>query len=203
MKRDSAVSLSGARLGPGRPRSKRSEEAILSATMKLLTNEGYARLTLSKVAARARASKSTIYRRWPSKEHLVIEAFNRWPTSTPPDKGDILSDLVDMYRQSLRILQRPPSNAIMPTLIAERARNPALAAVFDPMMQRRREPVRIVLKRAIARRELPRDTDIELAADALMGVSYLRMYFVSGDLSVNGMRKVFSLVLRGLGARIR
>jgi hypothetical protein len=108
-----------------------------------------------------------------------------------------------MYRQSLRILQRPPSNAIMPTLIAERARNPALAAVFDSMMQRRREPIRIVLKRAIARRELPRDTDIELAADALMGAAYLRMYFVAGDLSVNGMRKIFSLVLRGLGVRAR
>jgi len=202
-KRAAAVSLAGARLGPGRPRSKRSEEAILTATTKLLTNEGYERLTLSKVAARARASKSTIYRRWPTKEHLVIEAFNRWPTSTPRDKGDLLSDLVDMYRQSLRILQRPPSNAIMPTLIAERARNPALAAVFDSMMQRRREPVRVVLRRAVARRELPRDTDIELAADAIMGPSYLRMYFMAGDLSVNGMRKVFSLVLRGLGVRAR
>ncbi len=60
------------RAGAGRPRSWRSEEAILEATGKLLSSEGYLGLTVSKVAARARASKSTIYRRWPTKEHLVI-----------------------------------------------------------------------------------------------------------------------------------
>jgi AcrR family transcriptional regulator len=185
----------------GRPRSKQSEDAIINATTELLTREGYARLTLSKVAARARASKSTIYRRWPTKEHLVIEAFNRWPPLVPRDRGDLLSDLLDLYRQSLRVLYRPPSNAIMPALIAERARNPSLAAVFDPVMRRRREPVRIVLNRAIERKELPRGTDVELAVDALMGASYLRMYFVSGDLSVKGMRKMFAMLLRGFGAR--
>jgi len=153
------------------------------------------------VAAQARASKSTIYRRWPTKEHLVIEAFNRWPPVVPRDRGDLLSDLLDLYRQGLRILHRPPSNAIMPTLIAERARNPALAAVFDPVMERRREPVRVVLNRAIQRRELPPETDIELAVDALMGASYLRMYFVSGDLSIKGMRKMFAMLMRGFGAR--
>lgn len=203
MKRDAAASLSGAsgRVGPGRPRSKRSEDAIINATTRLLTHEGYARLTLSKVAARARASKSTIYRRWPTKEHLVIEAFNRWPPLVPRDRGDLLSDLMELYRQFMRVLYRPPNNAIMPTLIAERARNPALAAVFDPVMRRRREPVRIVLKRAIERRELPRGTDIELAADALMGAAYLRLYFVSGDLSERGMRKLFAMLVRGMGAR--
>ncbi len=201
MKRDSADSLSGTRTGPGRPRSKQSEEAILTATTKLLTSEGYARLTLSKVAARARASKSTIYRRWPTKEHLVIEAFNRWPAIVPRDKGDLLSDVMELYRQGIRILYHPPANAIMPTLIAERARNPALAAALDPVMQRRRDPVRVVLNRAIARRELPRETDIELAIDAIMGAAYLRMYFVNGDLSVKGMKKLFSLVLRGVGAK--
>jgi len=48
---------------------------------------------------------------------------------------------------------------------------------------------------------LPRGTDVELAVDALMGAAYLRMYFVSGDLSVKGMRKMFAMLLRGLGAR--
>lgn len=205
MRRPPRASQSGDRsasaLRPGRPRSKRSEDAIISATTQLLTHEGYARLTLSKVAAQARASKSTIYRRWPTKEHLVIEAFNRWPPLVPRDRGDLLSDLLDLYRQSLRILYRPPANAIMPTLIAERARNPSLAAVFDPVMQRRREPVRVVLNRAIERKELPRGTDVELAVDALMGAAYLRMYFISGDLTVKGMRKMFAMLLRGFGAR--
>jgi AcrR family transcriptional regulator len=190
-----------ARRKPGRPRSQKSEEAIISATTKLLNDEGYDKLTVLKVAARARASKSTIYRRWPTKEHLIIEAFNRWPSLDPHDKGDLLSDLLDLYRQFLRVLQRPPSNGIMPTLVAEKTRNPALAAVFEPLMQKRRDPVRAVFRRAIERGELSRDTDTELAIDAIMGATVLRLYFTSGDLSVKSMRKYLLVVLRGLGAR--
>ena len=186
---------------PGRPRSKKSEEAIISATTKLLNDEGYAKLTVGKVAAYAKASKSTIYRRWPTKEHLIIEAFNRWPALTPHDKGDVMSDLLDLYRQFLRVLHRPPSNGIMPTLVAERAHNPALAAVFDPLMQMRRDPARAVFRRAIERGELARDTDTELAIDAIMGATVLRLYFTSGDLSVKSMRKYLFVLLRGLGAR--
>lgn len=186
---------------PGRPRSKRSEEAIIRATTALLADERYASITVSKVAARARASKSTIYRRWPTKEHLVIEAFNRWPALTPHDRGDLLSDLLNLYRQFLRILHKPPSNAIMPTLVAERAHNPALAAVFDPLMQRRRDPLRVVLRRAIERGELPRDTNIELVVDAIMGVTVLRMYFIPGNLSIPAIRDFLTVLLRGLKAR--
>jgi AcrR family transcriptional regulator len=186
---------------PGRPRSKRSEEAIIRATTSLLADERYADLTVSKVAARARASKSTIYRRWPTKEHLVIEAFNRWPALMPHERGDVMADLLDLYRQFLRILHRPPSNAIMPTLVAERAHNPALAAVFDPLMQRRRDPVRVVLRRAMERGQLPPSTDVELAVDAIMGVTVLRMYFIPGNLSIPAIREFLTVLLRGLGAR--
>jgi AcrR family transcriptional regulator len=201
MKDDSAVATSPVKRRPGRPRSMQSEEAIIYATTMLLTDEGYASLTVAKVAARARASKSTIYRRWPTKEHLVIEAFNRWPALSPSDKGDVMSDLLDLFRQFLRILHKPPSNAIMPTLVAERAHNPALAAVFDPLMQRRRDPARLILMRAIERGELPRSTDVELAVDAIMGITVLRLYFIPGDLSIKAMRRFLEVLLHGLGAR--
>jgi AcrR family transcriptional regulator len=119
----------------------------------------------------------------------------------PHDKGDVLSDLLDLYRQFLRVLHRPPSNGIMPTLVAERAHNPALAAVLDPLMQMRRDPARAVFRRAIERGELARDTDTELAIDAIMGATVLRLYFTAGDLSVKSMRKYLVVLLRGLGAR--
>jgi hypothetical protein len=89
----------------------------------------------------------------------------------------------------------------MPTLVAEKTRNPALAAVFDPLMQKRRDPVRAVFRRAVERGELSRDTDTELAIDAIMGATVLRLYFTSGDLSVKSMRKYLLVLLRGLGAR--
>jgi AcrR family transcriptional regulator len=187
--------------GPGRPRSWLAEEAILEATGKLLSSEGYLGLTVSKVAARARASKSTIYRRWPTKEHLVMAAFDRWPVMVPRDRGDLLSDLVDLYQQYLRIYYRAPTGAIVPTLVAERASNPALGVLFDSLMRRRLDPTRVVVRRAIERGELPADTDLELAVEAVTAAAVLRVYFMPTDLSVKTIRRLFVVQLRGLRAR--
>jgi AcrR family transcriptional regulator len=197
---------SAARPGPGRPRSQQSEEAILRATGKLLSSEGYLGLTVSKIAAQARASKSTIYRRWPTKGHLVMAAFDRWPALVPRDKGDLLSDLLDLYQQYLRVHYRAPAGAIVPTLVAERASNPELRSLFDSLMQRRLNPTRVVVKRAIQRGELPADTDLELAVEAVTGAAILRVYFLPTDLSVKAImaqaiRKLFIVQLRGLRAR--
>ena len=185
---------------PGRPRSLQSEEAILEATGKLLSTEGYLGLTVGKVAARARVSKSTIYRRWPTKEHLVMAAFERWPTLVPRDRGDLLSDLLDLYRQYLRSHYRTPTGAIFPALVAERVRNPELGVLFDSLMRRRLDPTRAVVRRAIERGELPADTDLELAVEAITAAAVMRV-FLSTDLSVKAMRRLFVVQLRGLGAR--
>jgi AcrR family transcriptional regulator len=181
----------------GRPRSLESEEAILEATGKLLSSEGYLGLTVSKVAARARASKSTIYRRWPTKEHLVMAAFDRWPVLVPRDRGDLLSDLLDLYRQYLRVHYRAPTGAIVPTLVAERVINPELGVLFESLMRRRLAPTR----RAMERGELPADTDLELAVEAVTAAAVMRVYFLPTDLSVKAMRRLFVVQLRGLRAR--
>ena len=185
----------------GRPRSLESEEAILEATGKLLSSEGYLGLTVSKVAARARASKSTIYRRWPTKEHLVMAAFDRWPVMVPRDRGDLLSDLLDLYQQYLRVHYRTPTGAIVPTLVAERVSNPALGVLFDSLMRRRLDPTRVVVRRAIERGELPADTDLELAVEAVTAAAVMRVYFLPTDLTVKAMRRLFVVQLRGLRAR--
>ena len=185
----------------GRPRSPQAEEAILEATGQLLSSEGYLGLTVSKVAARARTSKSTIYRRWPTKEHLVMAAFERWPLMVPRDRGDLLSDLLDLYQQYLRAYTCTPTGAIVPTLVAERVSNPELSVMFVSVMQRRLDPTRIVVRRAIDRGELPADTDLELAVEAVTAAAIMRVYFLPTDLSVKAMRRLFVVQLRGLGAR--
>jgi AcrR family transcriptional regulator len=156
---------------------------------------------VSKVAARARVSKSTIYRRWPTKEHLVMAAFERWPAMVPRDKGDLLSDLVDLYQQYLRVYCRAPAGAIVPTLIAERVSNPALNILFDSLMQRRLDPTRVVVGRAIERGELPADTDLELAVEAVTAAVVLRVYFLPTHSSVKAIRRLLVVQLRGLRAR--
>jgi AcrR family transcriptional regulator len=186
---------------PGRPRSLQSEEAILEATGTLLSTEGYLGLTVGKVAARARASKSTIYRRWPTKDHLVMAAFERWPALVPRDRGDLLSDLLDLYQQYLRSHYQAPTGAIFPALVAVRVSNPELGVLFDSLMRRRLDPTRVIVRRAIERGELPADTDLELAVEAITAAAVMRVYFLSSDLSVKAMRRLFVVQLRGLGAR--
>jgi hypothetical protein len=76
-----------------------------------------------------------------------------------------------------------------------------LSALFDSLMQRRLNPTRVIVKRAIQRGELPADTDLELAVEAVTGAAILRVYFLPTDLSVKAMRKLFIVQLRGLRAR--
>ena len=191
----------GRKPGPGRPRSLASEEAIIDATSRLLRERGFSGLTLSGVAARARASKSTIYRRWPTKEHLIVAAFDRWPPLTPHDSGDVLEDLMDLHAQSMRNLRRGGLKSVMPKLIAARAEDPALASELDPLIERRYDPVRIILRRAIERGQLPRSTDVELAVHMIMDITASRLYFTPSDGSRPAMRHVFRTLLKGFGAR--
>jgi AcrR family transcriptional regulator len=186
---------------PGRPRSLASEQAIINATSRLLRTHGFSGLTLSRVAARARASKSTIYRRWPTKEHLIVAAFNRWPALVPHDSGDVLEDLMDLHAQSMRNLRRGGLKGVMPKLIAARAEEPGLASVLDPLIERRYDPVRTILRRAIERGQLPKNTDVEIAVHLIMDITAARLYFTSSSTSQPAIREVFRVLLKGLGAR--
>ncbi len=109
--------------GPGRPRSEEAERVILDTTMQLLVSEGYAGFTLDKVAAQAQVNKATIYRRWPSKQHLVIAAFDRTPPLTPADKGKLIEDLVNVVLEFINIVRTTALSAALPVLVGERARS--------------------------------------------------------------------------------
>ena len=130
-----------------------------------------------------------------------MAAFDRWPAMVPRDRGDLLSDLLDLYQQYLRVHSRTPAGAIMPTLVAERVSNPELSVLFDSLMRRRLDPTRVIVRRAIERGELPADTDLELAVEAVTAAAVMRVYFLPTDLSVKAMRRLFVVQLRGLGAR--
>lgn len=179
-----------------------AERAILDVTMELLATEGYRLLTLDKVASLARVSKSTMYRRWPSKEHLVIAAFDQSPPLVPKGKGKVLDEVLDILSQFVDIMHSTPLAGVLPTLVGERAHNHALAQALDPVIERRRAPIKEILKRAIDKGELPKSIDMELAVDAIMGPILLRLFFLQGDLSKKTMRDLLKVVLRGLGAAV-
>lgn len=180
-----------------------SEQAILDATLRILSTEGYAELTVDRVATLARASKATLYRRWKTKEHLVLTVLGRMPVVEPAPGKNVESELISLYGQFARQMRDSPLKGVLPRLAAECVGNSALSNALILINDQRRGPVRLILRRGIQRGELPRGTDIELAIDLIQGAIAIRTYFLLDDLTEAWMRRVLRVVLRGLGAKAR
>jgi AcrR family transcriptional regulator len=159
---------------------------------------GYDGLTVAGVAARAGVGKATIYRRWPSKLELVIEAFLQLPELASPDTGNIVDDLSELLRSFVEIIAESPFACVLPILAGERARNPELSQLLAPHFKARREPLIRVLERAVSRRELPPDIDIEAAADVIMGPIVTRLLFTGAELDVTSVEPFVDAALFGI-----
>ncbi len=153
-------SLASPRPG-GRPRDESRDHAIRSATLDLLAELGYDGVTMDRVAARARAGKATIYRRWPSKLAMVMDAINafaeeRMPT---PDTGSLRLDIVE-FLTSFHEAIRGGRGRIIAELISEMPRNPDLRnALRGGLWTQREASSHAIVEHAIARGELRPDID--------------------------------------------
>lgn len=115
----------------GRPRDPRIDGAVLDAASALVQEVGYADLTIAAIAERAGTTKPAIYRRWPSKAHLVHEAA--FPSGEPtslPDTGSVAGDLREMLRRTAEVWTAPTARAAMPGLMGDIAKDPSLHAVL-------------------------------------------------------------------------
>lgn len=111
----------------GRPRDPRIDGAVLRSTTELLGQSGYAALSVDAIARRAGTSKPAIYRRWPSKAHLVHEAvFPITEATELPETGSLEGDVREMVRRTAGVLTTPAARAALPGLVAEMATDPTL-----------------------------------------------------------------------------
>lgn len=181
-----------------RARGVAAEQAILKATLEILQDGGYSALTIDRVAARARASKTTIYRRWNTKEHLVLAVFQQLPIAIPDSSsGKLETDLVGLFKQFSTIMEASPLRGVLPMLVAECINNPALSHLLVQVNERRRAPIRHVIRQAVDRGELPADTDVELIIDMIQGAISIRLYFLLDQLSETWIRGLVCLLLNG------
>ena len=167
--------------------------------MQILASEGYTGLTTDKIADRARVSKSTIYRRWPTKEHMVLAAFDRTAPLEAMDSGNLERDLLDIVEQFVELLKETPLGGALPALMVERLHNPTLAAALDPLVNRRRQPAKFILEQAVRRGDLDAALDPELALDLIWGPVILRALFIPGDVTREGLQLLVQAVLLALG----
>jgi AcrR family transcriptional regulator len=170
----------------GRPRSERTEKAILAATSQLLAESGLAAMTIEGVAERAGVGKASIYRRWPTRGALAFDAtFDEYLAGQPTeDTGSLEGDLEATALDWIRAVNRSPWGRTLKELIAEVQSDPSLAGAWRerfviPIRQQRRP----IVERAIARGEIPKGSDLELIMDLLYGPLYHR--YLNGHLPLD------------------
>jgi AcrR family transcriptional regulator len=153
-------------------------EAIRDAVFDELAGSGYGRLSMEAVARRAGVGKTAIYRRWSSKREMVVDLASRAAVSAVglPDTGSLLGDVREFVRAATEVLSHPLAGVIIPDLLAEVARDPALGEAFAASVREpRRERAAIILERAVRRGELDAGLDVDLALDFLGGPLYWRL----------------------------
>jgi AcrR family transcriptional regulator len=182
--------------GPGRPRSAGVEETLLEATLQLAGEVGMYGMSMDDLAQRAGVSKATIYRRWPSKEALVLDAFaHAIRPFDPIDTGSARGDLVVYLTELGRRLQTGRTSDVLPDLISASVRDDALRESLDEWVRHRRQPLTAILERAVNRGELATDTDLDTIIDALIGAFTYRRLLSHAPLDGDFVARLLSTVL--------
>ncbi len=164
----------------GRPRSARSHQAILKATIELLTEEGFEAMSIEAIAARAGVGKTTIYRRWSTKNDLVIDALDILRSEVPLiDTGDLRSDLIAVLQSGW---QQTPSylETLVLKMVGELKTNPDIfQAFFTRLVVTRSQQFAGMIERAKARGQIRADIAPEFVVDLIAGPVLFRMLFTS------------------------
>ena len=150
----------------GRKRDHTRDPEILDAALEVLAETGYDGMTIDMVAARAKAGKATLYRRWASKSELVLDAVACMKSTdvdlaSPPDTGTLRGDLVALVKTPT-IRESERKLKVMAGIVSMIARDPELAAAAqEALVEPRAAANRIIFQRAIDRGEIPADVDID------------------------------------------
>ncbi|HEV7585263.1 MAG TPA: TetR/AcrR family transcriptional regulator [Solirubrobacteraceae bacterium] len=190
----------------GRPRSQRSRTAILSAAGELMLERGLSEISMDAVAERAAVSKATIYRWWPSKELLVLDALlNEWGVGSPDavDTGSLGGDLRALILPWVRQLTARPYGRVISALIAGAQTDERFAEEYRAhFVALRREPARIVFRRACERGEIPAGTNVDAALDLLYGPFYHRLLHGHAPLTESFARTIVDFVVAAVSAPV-
>jgi AcrR family transcriptional regulator len=167
----------------GRPRDETRDAAILEATIEVLKDVGYDRLTIDAVAAKARASKATVYRRWPNKAALVVEAMRALmpqveagaePPCLFPDTGSLRGDMVAGLEALAAKLSTDEGN-LMAAVMTAQCRDPELAAAMRGATEDKQRSCQVVVDRAIARGELTSTRGVKAFVEVVPALMYNRL----------------------------
>jgi AcrR family transcriptional regulator len=169
--------------GRGRPRSQEADQAILAATLRMVARHGVAGTTIEGVAAEAGVGKTTIYRRWESKNELILAAVSRMaPGGDPPDTGSVPGDVKALAEMQRNRLAGTGLLTVAPRVLAESMNDPELHQGFlDAVIHPNRGLLRVIFERGIERGELRPDLEVESLVDILHGTVIYNILLARGD----------------------
>lgn len=184
---------------PGRKRSEESKLAILTAALELVGELGYARLTIEGIAAASGTGKQTIYRWWPSKADVLMDALAVKADLEIPidDQGSYAADLDAFLAATVKAGRRPVIRAVLPALMAEAQINPEFGERFrKAFLHRRRDALGAVVDRAKTRGDLPPDPSPSLVVDLVFGLVWYRLLATRKPLDRAAIDELHALLTR-------
>jgi AcrR family transcriptional regulator len=193
-------SADDSRRSRGRPRDEVTRARILEAALELLEEAGFANATTDAIAERAGASKATIYRWWPNKAAVVIEALREQVAQeTPfPDTGDVRRDIQLQLQNFIKLLIGRRGR-IFKAFLAAAQSDPEFAEAFRTVwIQPRRTEAKKVLDRHKLTGALPADTDLEVVMDLIYGPIYFRLLAGHAPLTPEFADSIAEMALGGL-----
>ena len=189
----------------GRPRSQEAESAILEATLDLIADDGVNAMSMEAVAALAGVGKTTIYRRWSSKEALMGDAMATLIDDMPEtfDGANARQQLVSMLEHVRCRSVDSPAGRIFPRMASYKHSHPELFAIFaERVLAPRRERVRALVQRGIDEGELRSDVDVPLAATLLLApIMYINMTGMQQRNDATTSEGLVNMALDGLRPR--
>lgn len=186
---------------PGRPRSARSHQAMLQATLELLAEVGFEAMSIEAIASRAGVGKTTIYRRYGSKAELVADAIESIREEIIiPDTGSLWGDMNALIQNAAQISLNPLGRQTVAMIISSASSNAEFAQIYwTKYLQPRREAFAIVLERAKVRQEIEPNLDPGLVFDTMSGIMLYAMIFPPTAESWEAyIRRSLELILKAL-----
>jgi AcrR family transcriptional regulator len=181
-------------------RSARVREAVLTAAFAELGEKGYEDFNLEAVAPRSGVHKTTVYRRWPTREALVVDALDSRSDRYSPiaETGSIRDDLVAFGEDVLGKLSSPHGKAMLKSLVAAVDQSPEILAKVSIFWRERLDVGAALITRGIERGDLPPDTNIDLVVEGLLAPIYLRVLFGQPVTDRQYLEEFTDLILRGI-----
>ena len=150
----------------------------MATAFDILSQSGIGGFSIDEVARRSGVAKTTIYRHWPSREALILDAASRISAEQPvPDTGSLPRDVLSIVANLGHLLETARWSSVVPSIVDVAERDPEFATVHGTIQRGHAAPLREALERGVIRGELPAEADVSAMISALVGPLYYRRWF--------------------------